>query len=261
MKISNYNNTINKEYVNRNRQSKKKQFNITTIFILLLYIMVLNNNNYIYSNTLTNNRVLYMDESGKLATSVVEEKKLGEIDNKQNKLTDITITTVDDDMYISNVDLTNNSNQKFTLSTLWNYLKGKITLLVYPVGSIYINTGGNPSDVFGGSWEIFATNQFLYGVSSSSQTNTTGGFDTHSHGSSNLVAAIASEWNNSRSNFQPVILRSKSMYGIGNIMNGLPGYNDKVSVSMDRGTAIFGDTDTASSLPPYKTVHIWVRTN
>ena len=63
----------------------QKKLNLTTIFILLLLfsiiytIFISNSNNYnniIYANSLTNNRVLYIDDSGKLATTEIEKEDI-----------------------------------------------------------------------------------------------------------------------------------------------------------------------------------------
>ena len=49
------------------------------------------------------------------------------------------------------------AQQIWTFARVWNYIKGKITSVYYPIGTVVFNTGTNPSSAFGGTWELYAT--------------------------------------------------------------------------------------------------------
>ena len=76
--------------------------------------------------------------------------------NKQDKIiaSDQLTTPTDSDKlsYINNV-----TNNRWTFANIWTWIKGKITSTFYPVGSVILNMGTNPSANFGGTWQLLAT--------------------------------------------------------------------------------------------------------
>ena len=78
-------------------------------------------------------------------------------EEKQDKLTDSTLSTVDGNTNVSEVNASSKTSKSFTLNTLWTFIKSKITEVYYPVGSVVLNMGTNPSESFGGTWELLAT--------------------------------------------------------------------------------------------------------
>ena len=54
--------------------------------------IIVNNYNIVYANSLTNNRVLYIDNSGKLNTTNVEPNTLNKIDTIENNVSTIQET-------------------------------------------------------------------------------------------------------------------------------------------------------------------------
>ena len=78
-------------------------------------------------------------------------------EEKQDKITDSALSSIDDSTTVSSVSATDKTNKTFVLSDLWDYIKGKITEVYYPVGAVVLNMGTNPSESFGGTWELLAT--------------------------------------------------------------------------------------------------------
>lgn len=74
--------------------------------------------------------------------------------NKQDNITDTQEQTITDNDYLS--DLNGIINKRYGISALWNYIKGKITQIYYPIGSVVLNMGTNPGASFGGTWELLA---------------------------------------------------------------------------------------------------------
>lgn len=74
--------------------------------------------------------------------------------NKQDKIEDTTEQTITDNDYLS--DLNGTSNKRYGVAAIWNFIKGKITQIYYPIGSVVFNMGTNPSTNYGGTWELLA---------------------------------------------------------------------------------------------------------
>lgn len=69
--------------------------------------------------------------------------------------------------------------RQIPLSRLFDWLKGNVTKLVYPVGSIYMTlSADDPATIFGGTWEKIE-GKFLLGSSENFATGTTGGEESH----------------------------------------------------------------------------------
>lgn len=66
-------------------------------------------------------------------------------------------SALSDSSKFSVVDTTAKTNKRWTFSALWTWIKGKITSTFYPVGSVVLNMGTNPSSTFGGTWQLLAT--------------------------------------------------------------------------------------------------------
>lgn len=85
-----------------------------------------------------------------------------------------------------------NTFRQIPLSRLFNWLKGKMTQVIYPIGSVYMTFDGqaDPATMFGGSWAKIE-DRFLLGASSghpveelggnNSVTLTTDNLPSHSH--------------------------------------------------------------------------------
>ena len=78
------------------------------------------------------------------------------LSNKQDTIvaSDQSTTPTDTDKlsYVNNT-----TNNRWTFEKIWDWIKGKITAIYYPVGSVIFNMGTNPSDNFGGTWELLTT--------------------------------------------------------------------------------------------------------
>lgn len=68
--------------------------------------------------------------------------------------------------------------RQIPLSKLFDWLKGKLTLVVYPIGSVYMSfTDTNPRDLFGGTWQK-VDSKFLMGSGANHSVRSTGGQET-----------------------------------------------------------------------------------
>lgn len=132
--------------------------------------------------------------------------------------------------------------------------------LLFPVGSTCIRTDSvNPGTIYGGTWSVYAAGKMLVGVDLSdtdfNSAGKTGGSKDHTHGLTNAVAAINL---NAIGNFTELQQNAPSDYTItgyrpiGTLTPG--GGNSSV------GTALIGNTDSKSLLPPYVTCYMWQRT-
>lgn len=70
--------------------------------------------------------------------------------------TDYTDAPTDTDT-LANLDKDTAKIKRITFANLWTWMKGKITSVYYPVGSVVLNMGTNPGTNFGGTWELYAT--------------------------------------------------------------------------------------------------------
>ena len=217
-------------------EKSKKQFNITTVFILLLYI-ISNHNNYVYSNTLTNNRVLYIDESGKLNTTNVTAE---ELNNKQDKIIAGTgISMIDN-----------------TISVDLNSLKQQLLDMIYPIGSIYITIGNtNPSSTLGGTWNQIGEGYALW-------TATAGAGETINAGLPNITGNYrASDWFRDISSVATEgAFFNDTSKGLRSA-TGVNGYSSSQTIGFDasRSNSIYGKSSTVQ--PPAYKVYAWRRTN
>ena len=147
---------------------------------------------------------------------------------------------------------------------------------IYPVGSIYISVSNtNPSTLFGGTWESYASGRTLVGINTSdSDFNTigkTGGNKTHQHlyglqyggyfrdtiieGNSNAGLLNYSDSSNFSVTGGGTSVGSLSMAINGGTTSSYVSAN--VNVAHYRITA---NTSATSNLQPYITVYMWKRT-
>lgn len=88
---------------------------------------------------------------------------------------DPTIPLTDDTKMYLDIEKT---FRQIPLSRLFNWFKGKMTQIIYPVGSVYMTFDEtDPSTLFGGTWEK-VEDRFLLG-SGNEGIGTTGGNSTH----------------------------------------------------------------------------------
>lgn len=135
--------------------------------------------------------------------------------NTNPDIADVNKVT-DNDMNMIKSVVNNNANE---LSSLTN--------IIYPIGSIYINTTGvNPSTFLGGTWESFGNGKVLVGQDTNDNDFDTlletGGSKTHQHG-----------------------------------------YQNATTVNPSAGAGVIGRTNytaDGSSLQPYIVVSMWKRT-
>ena len=80
------------------------------------------------------------------------------LEGKQDKLSNAPAysTPLDSDA-LCDVVLSDNKVKHITFANIWTWIKGKITSTFYPVGSIVLNMGTDPSSTFGGTWQLLAT--------------------------------------------------------------------------------------------------------
>lgn len=149
-------------------------------------------------------------------------------------------------------------------------LKSFILDFIYPVGSYFItentafNTAAKVKNHFGGTW-IQVTDCFLYGSNSSSAIGTTGGSVQHKHslGTPNDTDARALIQFNYYDNgggigslvadYTPGYKPSEAFIVSGTIISNHD-YGDRSGA-----TRVVGDTKTANSMPPYRTVFMYRR--
>lgn len=158
------------------------------------------------------------------------------------------------------------------------YIESGATILdVYPIGSIYISVNNtNPSTLFGGTWEAFATGRTLVGLDTSqTEFNTiekTGGskyLQSHNHLGYIYYSGNPS-WNNQVVNYPRAILgQGTTVSGGGGIMSSNTiGYVSSASPTNPYSKAFnMPTTETSSTgngnsqnLQPYITVYMWKRT-
>lgn len=160
------------------------------------------------------------------------------------------------------------------------YLKTKngtqlMTTVPYPVGAIYLSVDStNPSKLFGGTWQQIAKGRTLVGVDTSqAEFNTvkkTGGNKTHSHsqgssGSTVLTVDQMPAHDHLFKYYQFQTYGGGTANGIAyNITNTTYVGQDIAGMQKTGGnkghTHTNPNTNASSSLQPYYTCYIWLRT-
>ena len=191
-----------------------------------------------------------------------------------------TETVVDDRKIIDanqlNVDCITSNNNKFSLDSEGNMSVKSITSEkpiggiafndIYPVGSIYLSVNGtNPTNYFGGTWNLFGEGRTLVCVSSNEgEFNTvekTGGekyhtlsqdeMPNHQHGNIRLANEyFITAWNDYKGN-------AKAFNIDGDYHTNVSNYGGGVSNSFD--TDFRGGGQAHNNMMPYITCYIWKR--
>lgn len=149
-------------------------------------------------------------------------------------------------------------NKADTIDSSLTTFKSSYLLSVYPVGAIYISVNStSPASLFGGTWQQLK-DRFLIGAGGSYSVNGTGGATTHSHTLNNGYAKILYNWQN---NDNKLMYKTKDgvSYTTDANTNTDAGYNFN-NFSQSRATALGGNTDSSSNIPPYLAVYMWKRT-
>jgi len=169
---------------------------------------------------------------------------------------------------------TTSSTDVYSASYVNNVLNNTrdILNLIYPVGSIYMSTNNvSPATFIGGQWEQIK-DTFLLSAGNTYSAGSTGGNTTHRHdfkigmhayygtmvddnwvsGAAGSGAYSYSQGIFSKSISWPTTRASTTRNNA--LASGLTTYNESTRIST-------GDTDIASSLPPYLTVYMWKRIN
>lgn len=125
---------------------------------------------------------------------------------------------------------------------------------LFPVGSYYINEtdSTNPATLLGfGTWTA-VTDKFIVGHGST--YTSTGGSASHSHPLSDAGAAkidMAAPANMYEDRVATASWNSEARASISRVSN---------TTAITNGAGLIGDTDSASSIPPYQAAYIWKRT-
>lgn len=141
-------------------------------------------------------------------------------------------------------------------SILEDYLN-ELFLKVYPVGTIYTSTSDiNPTEYFGGTWEIYGSGKCLVGVDAS-QTE----FNTSmkSGGSKSVTLnlnQIPSHYHNMADGGRLVYWDS----GLNQMGDLNYGGNKPIQTTWNTRTAYSGGGQAHTNLQPYITVYFWRRT-
>lgn len=141
-------------------------------------------------------------------------------------------------------------------SILEDYLN-ELFLKVYPVGTIYTSTSDiNPTEYFGGTWEIYGSGKCLVGVDTS-QTE----FNTSMKSGGSKSVTL---------NLNQIPSHAHNMYHTGRLLYwdsgltgmGYPNYNGAtpIQTTWDARTANSGGGQAHTNLQPYITVYFWRRT-
>ncbi len=131
---------------------------------------------------------------------------------------------------------------------------------VYPVGSLYIsNTSTSPASRWGGTWTP-VTGYFPYFNAST----TSGGSNTHTHALNNGYAQVRYDFTNSP-NLQFGMSSHTWSTSNGMMIEFAPtSVNRKkegeLTASSNKAVALAGNSNSASSMPAYRSFYAWYRT-
>lgn len=138
----------------------------------------------------------------------------------------------------------------------------------YPVGSIYLSVNdANPSNWFGGSWELIAQGRTLVGVDTNDTNfNTvkkTGGNKEHTHTTGDCALTIEQIPSHRHTINDPFYKFSELTYGmVGQVFKGDKYQEHTTYTDYTGGNKAHnhGSTGSSNNFPPYFTCYIWCRT-
>lgn len=141
-------------------------------------------------------------------------------------------------------------------SILEDYLN-ELFLKVYPVGTIYTSTSDiNPTEYFGGTWEIYGSGRCLVGVDT---TQTEFNSVKKTGGSKSVTLNI----NQIPSHYHNMVDRGRLVYwdsGLNQMGDLNHNGNKPVQTTWNTRTANSGGGQAHTNLQPYITVYFWRRT-
>lgn len=156
----------------------------------------------------------------------------------------------------------------------WESRKSRIVDLVYPVGSIYMNTTDvNPATLFGGTWVRYAEGQVLVGASLSTPLGNSGGISSyrlsvdqlpeHTHS----ISISESGGHIHKTRFMNDNYDNSGGGGTGLTRDGSSTYIEHTDQMLSAGQhthnvtlGTTGKGKTIDNMPPYIVVTIWRRT-
>ncbi len=167
-----------------------------------------------------------------------------------------------------NVECITSINNNFSLDSEGNLVVKSITAeeggvsqsailnYVYPVGSIYMSVSNtNPNAVFGGTWEQIK-DKFILSCGDTYANGATGGAATHVHGLSNGYAKFNPSANVAYT-YAKVVTTSSWADNTRQLVSNKATSFDTTNT---RGVQLGGNSNSASTLPPYIAVYVWKRT-
>ena len=137
----------------------------------------------------------------------------------------------------------------------------------YPVGSIYLSVNNtNPGTIFGGTWEQIK-DRFLLACGNSYSNGSTGGSTTHRHdfrvGFEQYYGLFIGDTLENQGAYSYSQSKYSKSYGRQSgttrvVANNNISYTSTQNIN-DYIRYSDGDTQTASSLPPYLAIYVWKR--
>jgi hypothetical protein len=137
----------------------------------------------------------------------------------------------------------------------------------YPVGSIYLSVNNtNPGTIFGGTWEQIK-DRFLLACGSTYSNGSTGGSTNHRHdfrvGFEQFYGLFIGDTLENQGAYSYSQGKYSKSYGRNSGTTGVVA-NNNISYTSTKNVSDYirysdGDTQTASSLPPYLAIYVWKR--
>ena len=198
----------------------------------------------------------------------LEENEYKDNFTKEGDKTNLNINKLEVDCITSN-------QNNFSIDEEGNLKVNSISLnntntdidLIYPIGSIYMNVSNvNPNTLFGGTWERIE-DRFLLASGNNYQNGTTGGEKEHRHDFKiglpfDYMEVVADSLEKSGAYSYSEQKYSKEFnFDEKTIENSNANSSHQLSCIEKNGrlSSSIGDTQIASSLPPYLAVNIWKR--
>lgn len=235
-------------------------------------IILFEGTNYIYTNYDNANIEVIYPKNNDLNKRYIPNTC--SLNNVNDVLTNIyfkdafTKTTDGLNLNVNNASITclNSKNNKFSLDSNGNLIVNSITSnsgiinnssivnLIYPIGSIYINTSStDPTSLFGGTWERIK-DRFLLASGDNYQNNITGGEATHTLTNAEMPSHTHTEQ-------LPITWNIKYTKGTinGYVSDSTVGTYAGGVYTSSHTTTSSGDNQAHNNMPPFITVYIWKR--